>query len=568
MVEDLDASVSGFECFGSSTIGDARQRKQLVKKLKERLRLLPPSPNEGEIPEVEIVSESVSPEPASTPSPLREASMRLFDPRNTEEAKLLHYAQQRKGLQETLLGEALRWVEETDKQLQETNPFRDEELFLYKVQALSTEQFTAARLQMLAQEYAQLPNQPCCNIDFYVQRLALYEASGGEETELLTPEVLLRNLQKELTTDYILRKHQWEVTKVDTAREAFLKALYSRIEQFQRLEQLLGVFTEDLGSLWDLSQHPFQRSGFELLEQYASLLEREEFLQSLAELLGRQSTEIARYEKELREATTLTPSYQMKPAYRGEISGLRLSDDIAAALPSELVLFKHPATKRYFALKFAQKQLLSYAYQRQERGYSTRHYREEVEVAVTAQAPKGPIIICVDTSGSMHGAPERIAKTAVLALTKLALRDRRACYLISFSTQIEVLDLSSFKRAQALQQLVSFLQMSFNGGTDSAPALAHSLKLLEQNEWKAADVLMVSDFVMNALPPQLEEQIRRQQEEGTGFYSLVIGHSAYQGALRCFNENWNYDPADRTAQRALAEHLKQLIGSRSKARRV
>ena len=213
MVENLDASVSGFECFGSSTIGDERQRKQLVKKLKERLRLLPPSPDEGEIPEVEIISASVSPEPASTPSPLREVGMRLFDPRNSEEAALLHYAQERNGLQETLLSEALRWVEETDKQLQETNPFRDEELFLYRVQALSAEQFTAARLQMLAREYAQLPNQPSCNIDFYAQRLALYEASGGEATELLTPEVLLRNLQKELTTDYILRKHQWEVAE-------------------------------------------------------------------------------------------------------------------------------------------------------------------------------------------------------------------------------------------------------------------------------------------------------------------------------------------------------------------
>ena len=35
MVENLDASVSGFECFGSSTIGDERQRKQLVKKLSQ-----------------------------------------------------------------------------------------------------------------------------------------------------------------------------------------------------------------------------------------------------------------------------------------------------------------------------------------------------------------------------------------------------------------------------------------------------------------------------------------------------------------------------------------------------
>ena len=46
------------------------------------------------------------------------------------------------------------------------------------------------------------------------------------------------------------------------------------------------------------------------------------------------------------------------------------------------------------------------------------HESEEVDVAKKEQ--KGPVIICVDTSGSMQGTPENIAKTVTFALSKIA----------------------------------------------------------------------------------------------------------------------------------------------------
>ena len=45
---------------------------------------------------------------------------------------------------------------------------------------------------------------------------------------------------------------------------------------------------------------------------------------------------------------------------------------------------------------------------------------EQEEVMMEKKKPKGPIIICVDTSGSMHGTPENIAKTVAFALAKIA----------------------------------------------------------------------------------------------------------------------------------------------------
>ena len=55
--------------------------------------------------------------------------------------------------------------------------------------------------------------------------------------------------------------------------------------------------------------------------------------------------------KELREKTEFKTEYHPKNAYRGQISGLRLSGDISSAIPSELAMLKNPATKLYFYKK-------------------------------------------------------------------------------------------------------------------------------------------------------------------------------------------------------------------------
>ena len=164
----------------------------------------------------------------------------------------------------------------------------------------------------------------------------------------------------------------------------------------------------------------------------------------------------------------------------------------------------------------------------------------------------------------MHGAPERIAKTVTFALAKIAMNEKRSCYLISFSTGIETLDLSSFKGADALSKLVQFLRMNFNGGTDAAPALTHAVKQLQTNAWKNADVLMVSDFVMGGLPSGLEEEIKSEQEKETGFYSLVIGSDGNKQTLEVFNENWNYNPGNPGAQKELVCQLDTLRRRKTK----
>ena len=57
------------------------------------------------------------------------------------------------------------------------------------------------------------------------------------------------------------------------------------------------------------------------------------------------------------------------------------------------------------------------------------------------KAERGPIIVCLDTSGSMHGAPEIVAKAIVLEAMRVAHAEKRACYLYSFSGPTDVAEL-------------------------------------------------------------------------------------------------------------------------------
>jgi uncharacterized protein with von Willebrand factor type A (vWA) domain len=46
----------------------------------------------------------------------------------------------------------------------------------------------------------------------------------------------------------------------------------------------------------------------------------------------------------------------------------------------------------------------------------------------------------------------------------------------------------------SLDQVVKFLSMTFNGGTDIHPPMYEALNMLQTRDYKEADVLMISDF--------------------------------------------------------------------------
>lgn len=488
------------------------------------------------------------------------------------------YIKSHEGVSENIQTDILERLQQTRETLDREDPFLDESIFIEqhkKWLAIDVATDLTNENSKIQYHYRRLPSvseskrgsiaPSNLNFDFYKNQFAEQknESKKDDKDKVSVQwksaeqlEVLRRNFIGDMENSLIDRKNKWEQERIDEMRKAFLEELYKKIQNFKRLEKLLSPFIKDFGRLWDLSEGIFETSGFEILEQFAKLLEQDQSLQELAEILGKQNRAQSIFEKELRDKVVIKTEWHPQNAYRGEIKGICFSNDISSVLPSELALMKNPATKKLFQLRFAQKQLLSFEYQRNVEG--TRKESTQEEVSIEKKEPKGPIIICVDTSGSMHGTPENIAKTVTFALSKIALEEERKCYLISFSTGIETLDMSDFKKGDSLQKLVRFLQMSFNGGTDASPALQHAIKMLQSNDYKNADVLMISDFVMANLPRNLIDAIEVEKEKNTDFYSLVIGTSGNQGTIDCFNHNWSYNTNDIHASRHLVEQLHSI----------
>lgn len=488
------------------------------------------------------------------------------------------YIQSHEGVSENIQTDILEWLQQTRETLDREDPFLDESIFIQqqkKLSAIDVATDLTNENSKIQYHYRRLPSvseskrgsiaPSNLNFNFYKNQFAEQKKEPKKDGKDKAPiqwksmeqlEVLRRNFIGDMEECFIDRKNKWEQERIDEMRKTFLEELYKKIQNFKRLEKLLSPFIKNFGRIWDLSEGIFETSGFEILEQFAKLLEQDQSLQELAEILGKQNRAQSIFEKELRDKVVIKTEWHPQNAYRGEIKGICFSNDISSVLPSELALMKNPATKKLFQLRFAQKQLLSFEYQRNvER---TRKESTQEEVSIEKKEPKGPIIICVDTSGSMHGTPENIAKTVTFALSKIALEEERKCYLISFSTGIETLDMSDFKKGDSLQKLVRFLQMSFNGGTDASPALQHAIKMLQSNDYKNADVLMISDFVMANLPRNLIDAIEVEKEKNTDFYSLVIGTSGNQDTIDCFNHNWSYNTNDIHASRHLVEQLHSI----------
>ena len=151
---------------------------------------------------------------------------------------------------------------------------------------------------------------------------------------------------------------------------------------------------------------------------------------------------------------------------------------------------------------------------------------------------KGPMVLCLDTSGSMHGQSELIAKALSLFLAMQAMQDQRPMYLINFSTQVTTLQLT---QAQGINDLLQFLRQSFYGGTDIIPALMHAIEMLETADFSHADVVVVSDFIMGQLPEDLMQNIETAKQQGHGFYAVAIGNFRFDHLnLGLFDHQWIY----------------------------
>jgi len=350
------------------------------------------------------------------------------------------------------------------------------------------------------------------------------------------------------------KQTKWELDLIELQRSKFCDQLYKQIEELKKLQEVLEPFTNELGRLWDISKGSWQRGNFDVLRRYAELLKNDSSLKELAEMLGRMRLSEKQFEEELFSSVLITPEWKAIHASKSDLIGIWESDDLSSLLPSETALLADDTMQSVFFKKFAEKKLQTFEYQAKVLSYSQEEFQDKRQKE--KDEDKGPFIICVDTSGSMHGTPETVAKTLCFAILKIAIRENRKCFLISFSTTIQTLDLTDLKNA--IDKIIDFLSMNFNGGTDASPAMDEALRVLNTAEYKKADVIVVSDFVMPAFDKKTQDLIIKAREKKTKFHSLVIGSSQNPATISDFDNNWVYDTNNSNSILTLVKNIYEI----------
>ncbi len=208
------------------------------------------------------------------------------------------------------------------------------------------------------------------------------------------------------------------------------------------------------------------------------------------------------------------PSVVSKHPTVEEVDRVEQGDNIPRALPSELALMADPDTESLFYKRYAVKELQQLS--SPSRDKPVKADREKNRPRLT----KGPIIVALDTSGSMDGTPIKIATSLLQQLLRMAKKERRKCFLISFSVRAKSIDLS---RPGNWRKLEAFLEDGYSGGTDGEQMLSQAMTALDKGPFEMADVLVISDFYFPKPLPKTMERMEDHRKKGTKFYGLQIG---------------------------------------------
>lgn len=235
------------------------------------------------------------------------------------------------------------------------------------------------------------------------------------------------------------------------------------------------------------------------------------------------------------------------PDAPGELMGIRHSDRLERMLGSEAMQIRHPVLHKLWRAKLAESRLLTY----QSEAVVIDHVPDPRGRASRRSAPqperleRGPIILAVDTSGSMQGAPENIAKAVVLEALRTAHREQRGCLLIAFGGPDELVerDLHPAERPQAgLDALMELLGQSFDGGTDVQAPIERAVQRVREARWSSADLLIVSDGEFGCTPATLQHLEDARQELGLRVQGILVGDRETLGLLEtCDAIHWLRD---------------------------
>lgn len=203
-----------------------------------------------------------------------------------------------------------------------------------------------------------------------------------------------------------------------------------------------------------------------------------------------------------------------------EVVGITTGDDFNIMLSVELVKLGDELLEMLFYQQYLEKSLM------------------QLDLRGHEKLAKGPIIACVDTSGSMDEmlgrgkvptTKEVWAKAVVLALLAIARKQRRDFAVMFFSSYGQIKSFR-FPKAQATSnELIEAAEFFWNGGTVYDDWMRESLAMSEESRFNNADVIVISDGDVAIRDKSREDFNRRRHARQMHAYGVLLSRQVRHG---------------------------------------
>lgn len=370
--------------------------------------------------------------------------------------------------------------------------------------------------------------------------IRLFEGDGATKAE--NWERLVRDWKRCIERQTLSKLKEF----VSIRQKNFETGLVRMMDQVTRNIKMKGVSEQRAVQAWELMTNGWTETEFERRLNQMKVQDRYPEIKEIVAKMGR----IA--DANGKDRLTIASGVDMKMEHSAgsDIEGITVGDDLNSLLPLELAQYSDEDMEGLFIYKYRTRRLQTFR-------YKSEMAKPSRKLGFTHASRKGPMIVCLDTSASMYGTPERISSTLIALLEQTAEELERDCFLIDFSVSTRAIDLMEKRKAQRLRKLglnfsddevygtddtdsaasgfastgrsvrrqPSTTHLPFIGGGTSAKKMMSQMFDLLDNDglhYVNADVLWITDFLIPDPPQSMLARFKEYRETGTRFYGIRI----------------------------------------------
>jgi uncharacterized protein with von Willebrand factor type A (vWA) domain len=303
------------------------------------------------------------------------------------------------------------------------------------------------------------------------------------------------------TMQQVQQSLQGAATEVRQAMRAAAKAGQKKVDDMEQTLSGWGLSTGDLKSV------PLG-DRLKLVDR----ITRDKRLKQVADLVGR-----------FRNLAKAKQKDKVKKE-RDEIYSIKTGNDLEHVLPQELASLRHSTLKLDFYRKYTEKSLLQY------------------DLKVKEPKGRGPIVACIDISGSMSGQPLDWAIAVALGLVDTAARQKRRSKVIFFDTEVKK-EVEFAAGERDIHKIMDIAETGAAGGTKYEPALNSARQTIESVNYKNADIVFVTDGYCALTDEYLNEFNAAKKRMEFRCFTVLIGNAA-EGLKKWNDKVWAVQQLD------------------------